>query len=128
MLTNAIAGDGWLSIEVSNPVLYVQKLCDDIIEGEYEAVKGSERENAKAIAAAKVHLYSKDPESRYYWECPNEDYGSSVGWDHSRDLRVCGPCCTPLDTRLREKVASAIAAEDSGETAESRSAAVRMPS
>ena len=128
LLTNAIAGFGWLFIKADNPVLCVQKLCDDIIEEEYEALKRSERENAKATAAAKVFLYSKNPESRHYWECTNQGCGSSVRWNHSRDLRVCGPCCTPLDTRLREKVASAIAAEDSGETAESRSAAVRIPS
>ena len=128
LLTNAIACDSWLFIKADNPVLCVQKLCDDIIEEEYEALKRSERENAKATAAAKVFLYSKNPESRDYWECTNQGCGSSVRWNHSRDLWVCGPCCTPLDTRLREKVASAIAAEDSGETAESRSAAVRMPS
>lgn len=134
-LSTAIIGEPGATLidrrEAANPVLFVQKLCDRIIEREHQAVKRLREEIAAPLPGKwqpTVRLWNKDPKSGWHWQCSNESCGSAVGWDWGPEWRVCGRCVEPIDTRLRLKVCQAVAAEAAGETAESRIAKLRAAS
>jgi len=121
-LTDAIQEDAGhlLALEKPNPVLYVMKLCDVIIEREAVNQQTPKPETEGFMSDAfnpQVRMWSKQKSSKRYRQC---GCGSSVWWNYSEDESVCAKCCSPIDTILRVKVADALRQEAAGVTAEQR--------
>ena len=121
-LTDAIQEDAGhlLALEKPNPVLYVMKHCDVIIEREAVNQQTPKPETEGFMSDAfnpQVRMWSKQKSSKWYRQC---GCGSSVWWNYSEDESVCAKCCSPIDTILRAKVANALRQEAAGVTAEQR--------